>query len=142
MHNLTHMGTVAHEWYMLHAGLFGYVMANQMASESWVDVYQGNLGIALPDTFTTETFLKTFSTKYAKLYDGVRQDSGDPIAFLEKVSIHYQSLRIDPTSKICMFSDNINSIDKVKNINSASANVMIHRSGIGTWFTNHLAVKP
>lgn len=142
MHNLTPMGTVAHEWYMLHAALFGYVMANQMASESWVDVYQGNLGIALPDTFTTDTFLKTFSTKYAKLYDGVRQDSGDPIAFLEKVSIHYQSLRIDPTSKICMFSDNINSIDKVKNINSACANVMIPRYGIGTWFTNHLGVKP
>lgn len=141
-HNLTPMGTVAHEWYMLHAALFGYVMANKMASESWVDVYQGNLGIALPDTFTTETFLRTFSTKYAKLYDGVRQDSGDPIEFMEKVVKHYQSLRIDPTSKICMFSDNINSINKIIKINTACAERIIVRYGIGTWFTNHLGVKP
>lgn len=141
-HNLAPLGTVAHEWYMLHAALFGYVMANQMASEAWVDVYQGNLGIALPDTFTTDTFLKTFSTKYAKLYDGVRQDSGDPIVFFEKVVKHYQDLKIDPATKICMFSDNINSIDKVNKIQDTCADTMIVRYGIGTWFTNHLGVKP
>lgn len=141
-YNLVPMGTVAHEWYMLHAALFGYIMANQMASEAWIDVYQGNLGIALPDTFTTEVFLKSFGTKYAKLFDGVRQDSGNPIDFLEKCIKHYNSLRISPTFKISFFSDNLNSLKKVQDIKTACQGRTIDRYGIGTWFTHDLGLKP
>lgn len=140
-HGLIPMGTVAHEWYMLHAALFGYIMANRMASEAWVDVFQGDLGIALPDTFTTEVFLRTFNTKYAKLFDGLRQDSGIPIAFLEKAITHYTSLRINPATKICFFSDNLNSIKKIRDIKDTCAGRMIDRYGIGTWFTNDLGLR-
>lgn len=141
-HNLMPMGTVAHEWYMMHAALFGYTMANQIASEAWVDVYEGNLGIALPDTFTTDVFLRTFSTKHAKLFDGLRQDSYDPIVFLEKIITHYKNLKINPTHKIGFFSDNLNSIEKVQRIRNATKDRIIDRYGFGTWMTNDLGVKP
>ena len=102
------IGTQAHEWFMFHGSMFGYRMANQIAMEKWVEVYQGNLGIALSDTFTTDAFFKAFTMKYAKLFDGVRQDSGDPEGFAEKVINHYRSLGINPKSKTIVFSDNLN----------------------------------
>ena len=42
------MGTHPHEWFMLHGAQFGYKHANYMALENWVNVYDGDLGIALP----------------------------------------------------------------------------------------------
>ena len=105
--NLKPIGTHAHEWFMFHGAKFGYKQANQLALDNWVDVYQGNLGIALTDTFTTDVFLRSFNMKYAKLFDGVRQDSGDPIEFGEKMVKHYKSLGIDPMSKTIVFSDGL-----------------------------------
>ena len=69
LHDLIPMGTHPHEWFMYHGAHYGYRVANEMAMENWVDVYDGYLGIALPDTFTSTDFFKSFSTKYAKLFD-------------------------------------------------------------------------
>jgi nicotinate phosphoribosyltransferase len=135
------VGTVAHEWYMAHAALFGYTMANQLATDAWVDVFKGDLGTALPDTFTTDVFLKTFSTMHAKLHDGLRQDSADPIAFIDKVVDKYQQLRVDPTKKMGFFSDNLNSIAKIARIKEYCKGKLIDRYGIGTWFSNDLGLK-
>ena len=80
-YNLTPMGTHPHEWFMYHAAHYGYRSANAMGLANWVDVYDGDLGIALTDTYTTDNFFQSFDTKYAKLFDGLRWDSGDPFAF-------------------------------------------------------------
>ena len=141
-HDLISMGTIAHEWYSLHAALYGFKMANQMATEAWVNVFQGDLGTALPDTFTTDVFLKTFNTKYAKLHDGVRQDSGKPTDFIDKVVAHYNKLRVNPQFKMALFSDNLKSIDQIRDIKKHLAGRMIDRYGIGTWFSNDVGVKP
>ena len=69
LHDLIPMGTHPHEWFMYHGAHYGYRVANEMAMENWVDVYDGYLGIALPDTFTSTDFFKSFSTKYAKLFE-------------------------------------------------------------------------
>ena len=53
-HDLVPKGTTAHEWFQFHAALYGYRAANEMALKTWAEVYQGALGIALPDTFTSE----------------------------------------------------------------------------------------
>ena len=50
------IGTHAHEWFMFHAARYGYKMANTLALEHWVDVYRGDLGIALSDTYTSDVF--------------------------------------------------------------------------------------
>jgi nicotinate phosphoribosyltransferase len=140
-HQLTPMGTHPHEWFMYHGAHFGYRKANEIAMENWVEVYQGNLGIALTDTFTTDNFLECFNTKYAKLYDGVRWDSGDPMVFTDRVLQHYSANRIDPKSKKIVYSDALD-IEKVKAI-KAHVNGRINDSyGIGTYLTNDVGVKP
>lgn len=106
--NLKPIGTVAHEWFMAHQALFGTRMANLEGMRAWQKEYGAALGIMLPDTFTTEMFLHTFDGYYARLCDGVRHDSGDPIEFAEKINRHYRELGIDPASKTIVFSDGLN----------------------------------
>ena len=79
------MGTHPHEWFMFHGAQFGYKHANYMALENWVNVYDGDLGIALSDTYTSGIFLSNLSRKQAKLFDGVRCDSGDEFDFTDKL---------------------------------------------------------
>src|SRR5205814_4011444 len=52
------IGTHAHEWFMFHAARYGFKMANTLALEHWTDVYRGDLGIALSDTYTSDVFFE------------------------------------------------------------------------------------
>ncbi|MBN2892819.1 MAG: nicotinate phosphoribosyltransferase [Bacteroidales bacterium] len=140
-YNLIPIGTHAHEWFMFHGAKYGFKMANKLALENWVKIYRGDLGIALSDTFTTEAFFRAFDTKLAKLFDGVRQDSGDPIEFAEKTIAHYKSLRIDPLSKSIVFSDALNP-EKVEEITNHCKGKIKFSFGIGTNLTNDVGVKP
>jgi nicotinate phosphoribosyltransferase len=143
LHNGIPAGTQAHEWYMLHAALYGFKMANYLAMENWVKVYRGNLGTVLPDTFTTKAFLQSFDTLYAKLFDGGRQDSGDPFQFIELWVNHYRKLHIDPALKYILFSDNIKSLDTVQKINTQCKVFNVGDAyGIGTWMSNDVGVNP
>ncbi len=140
-HDLTPLGTHPHEWFMYHGAHYGYRMANSIGLESWVDVYQGNLGIALTDTYTSDNFFQSFSTKYSKLFDGVRWDSGNPFEFTDKVIDHYIKNRIDPKTKTIVYSDGLD-MEKVKEI-KAYVNGRIHEAyGIGTYLSNDVGVKP
>lgn len=136
------IGTFAHEWVSGIAALMGYSHANKWAMEKWVETYKGNLGIALTDTFGLDAFLKDFDMKYAKLFDGVRHDSGDPLVFADKIIAHYEYLGIDPKTKTIVFSDGlipemVNKIDKHVN------NRIKTSYGIGTNYTNDLpGVEP
>jgi nicotinate phosphoribosyltransferase len=135
------IGTHAHEWFMFHAAKYGFKMANTMALEHWVDVYRGDLGIALSDTFTTNEFYEVFDKKFTKLFDGVRQDSGDPIEFAVKTIEHYKSMGIDPLSKTIIFSDALD-LEKVKRITEYCRGRIGISFGIGTNFTNDVGLKP
>jgi len=140
-YDTTPIGTMPHEWFMFHGSMFGYRSANMKSLEAWVDVYQGSLGITLTDTYTTDSFLQTFSLKQAKLFDGVRWDSGDPLEFTDKIIRFYKENRIDPLSKTIVYSDSLN-VDKVKEIKQY-VNGRIHDAyGIGTYFTNDVGANP
>lgn len=131
------IGTHPHEWFMFHGAMFGYKMANYMALENWVKTYDGDLGIALTDTYTTDVFFKNFSKKHAKLFDGIRQDSGDEIEFTEKAITRYKELGIDPITKTIIFS---NALDfaKAKDINIYCEGKIKAAFGIGTNLTNDI----
>lgn len=139
--NIKPLGTLAHEWFMFHAVLHGYQMANSSGVDAWVSVYHGDLGIALTDTYTTDIFLNTFDTMHAKLFDGVRQDSGNPFKFVDKILTHYKKLRIDPTTKTVVFSDGLD-IDKAVAIHRHCQGKIRDSYGIGTNLTNDLGVAP
>ena len=104
-YDMTPIGTHPHEWFMFHGAQYGYKAANSVALENWVDVYDGDLGIALSDTYTSDVFFRSFTLKLAKLFDGVRQDSGDEYKFTDKTIKFYKSKRIDPKSKTIVFSN-------------------------------------
>ena len=140
-HDLTPVGTHPHEWFMFHASHYGYRSANTMALDAWVKVYHGDLGIALSDTFTSDNFFSSFSRLHAKLFDGIRQDSGDPLVFTDKALKYYTSNGIDPATKTLVFSDALNTdlIQRIKkHVNGRIRDVY----GIGTYFTNDVGVRP
>jgi len=135
------IGTHAHEWFMFHAARYGFKMANALGLEHWVQVYRGDLGIALSDTYTTEVFFKQFDKMFSKLFDGVRHDSGDALMFADKVITHYQRLGIDPESKTIIFSDALN-YEKVARIAAHCQGRIGMSFGIGTNLTNDAGPEP
>lgn len=106
-YNIRPIGTMAHECFMFQAAIHTPKEANYEVMEQWVDVYDGNLGTVLTDTYTVDAFLRNFSMKLAKLYDGVRHDSGDPKLFGDRIINKYESYGIDPLSKTIVFSDGL-----------------------------------
>ncbi len=140
-YNVKPIGTHAHEWFMFHAAEYGFKMANQLALEHWVDVYRGDLGVALSDTYTTDVFFQQFDKKFAKLFDGVRHDSGDPLEFADKTIAHYQKNGINPLFKYIIFSDGLN-LEKVEEITNYCRGKIGISFGIGTNLTNDVGLKP
>jgi nicotinate phosphoribosyltransferase len=133
--NLKPIGTMAHEWIMAIAAIYGYKMSNDVAFRFWTETYGGDLGIALTDTFTTTVFFDSFDMKLSKLFDGMRHDSGNPYDFADKCIAHYKSLGIDPMSKVLVFSDGLTVTDAVK-IKEYCVGKIKCSFGIGTHFTN------
>lgn len=139
-HGVKPLGTHAHEWFMFHAAKYGFKMANTVALNHWVDVYRGDLGIALTDTFTTKVFFDSFDKMFAKLFDGLRHDSGDPITFAQTAIHHYEALGIDPRTKTIIFSDALDP-EKVDRIVAFCKGKIGMSFGIGTNFTNDVGLK-
>jgi nicotinate phosphoribosyltransferase len=107
--DLKPIGTMAHEWLMAHQQLGPRLIDSQSAAlDCWVREYRGLLGIALTDCISMDAFLSDFDLYFAKLFDGLRHDSGDPLAWAEKAIKHYEKLGIDPQSKTLVFSDGLN----------------------------------
>jgi nicotinate phosphoribosyltransferase len=135
------IGTHAHEWFMYHAAKYGFKMANSVGLENWVNIYRGDLGIALSDTYTTNVFYKQFDKMFAKLFDGVRHDSGDAVEFANQTINHYKQLGIDPRSKTIIFSDALN-YNKVARIAEFCNGKIGMSFGIGTNLTNDVGLTP
>lgn len=140
-YNLRPIGTMAHEWIMGISALEGLRHANFYALQDWVRVYNADLGIALTDTYGVDSFLKNFNKRLSKLYDGVRQDSGCPFEFTDKIIKHYKTYGIDPMSKIIIFSDGLD-VNKAVEINNYCKNKIKCAFGIGTFFTNDFKDSP
>lgn len=140
-YNMKPIGTHPHEWFMFHGAMYGYKHANYMALENWVNVYDGDLGIALTDTYTTEMFFNNFSKKHAKLFDGIRQDSGDEFKFVNAAIERYKQLGIDPISKTIIFSNAL-TFQKALEIKNYCATRIKCAFGIGTNLTNDTGHKP
>ena len=140
-HGLSPQGTFAHELPMALQAKVGPRGANRAALDTWVAHYRGDLGIALTDTLTTDVFLRDFDKFYAKLFDGVRLDSGDPFAVGERILAHYASLKIDPCCKVFVFSDAL-STDKAIALHERFKGRVKTTMGIGTHLTNDVGHKP
>ncbi len=107
-HGLTPIGTMAHEYLQAYQAFGSRLRDFQKAAlEGWVQEYRGDLGIALTDVVGMRAFLADFDTYFAKLFDGLRHDSGDPVAWGEQALAHYAKLHIDAAGKRLVFSDGL-----------------------------------
>ena len=140
-YNMTPIGTFPHEWIMFHGAIWGYQEANYLGMRDWVRTYDGNLGIFLMDTYTSKVGLKNMSLKFAKLFDGVRQDSGDEYKIGNTVIDRYKELGIDPTTKCIVFSNALG-FNKYLDICRYFTGRIKVSAGIGTNLTNDTGFKP
>lgn len=143
-YGITPVGTMAHEWIMCvgqgnHKHNPAY--SNWYALDAWVKEYGVLNGTALTDAITTDCFLRDFQLTYATLFSGVRHDSGDPVAWGEKMLAHYRKLGIDPAAKTLLFSDSLDfeRADAIARHFQGKAKVAF---GIGTYLSNDTCVMP
>ena len=132
-YDLTPIGTMSHQ-FVETCSLYGYNEANYLAMDYWQDVYAGSLGIFLYDTYTRKAFFQNFTQLHAKLFDGLRVDSGNNIEALEEIITKYKELGIDPSHKSIIFSNGLD-VDTALAIHEAVAGRMLDSFGIGTHFT-------
>lgn len=134
-------GTFPHEWVMFHGAIWGYQQANELAMRDWVRCYDGDLGTVLCDTYTTKFFIKQFSRKYSKLFDGPRIDSGDEKELGDLFIEHYKSMNINPMTKTLVMSNAL-TFPKFKEIRDYFLGRINVVAGIGTNLTNDCGVIP
>lgn len=66
-YDLTPIGTMAHQYISMIGAFYGPIEANNIAMNTWEEVYNGSLGIYLYDTYTRKVFLNNFSEKKCKV---------------------------------------------------------------------------
>jgi nicotinate phosphoribosyltransferase len=135
-YGLIPIGTMAHE-YMQSYQAFGVRLRDfqRAALEGWVQEFRGDLGTALTDVVGMDAFLADFDLYFAKLFDGLRHDSGDPIEWGEKALAHYARLRINAHTKRLVFSDGL-SFETAFSLYDHFADRTMTAFGIGTNLTN------
>ena len=139
---MTPIGTMAHEFMQAFQALDVRLRDSQKAAlESWVHEYRGDLGIALTDVVGMDAFLRDFDLYFAKLFDGLRHDSGDPYAWGDKAIAHYKKLKIDPRTKILTFSDGLD-LNKAWDLHQYFKTQIKTSFGIGTNLTNDMGITP
>jgi nicotinate phosphoribosyltransferase len=138
---LVPIGTMAHEYLQTYQTLGVRLRDFQRAAlEEWVQEYRGDLGTALTDVVGMDAFLADFDLYFAKLFDGLRHDSGDPFVWGEKALAHYEKLRIDSRTKRLVFSDGLD-FEKSFALYRHFADRAPCGFGIGTNLTNDMGLK-
>lgn len=136
------IGTMAHEFLQAFQALDVRLRDFQKAAlETWVQEYRGDLGIALTDVVGMDAFLRDFDLYFAKLFDGLRHDSGDPFVWGDKAYAHYQTLKIDSRTKMLTFSDGLN-LNKAWALHQYFKDRFKVSFGIGTNLTNDMGQTP
>jgi len=139
---MTPIGTMAHEFMQAFQALDVRLRDSQKAAlEAWVHEYRGDLGIALTDVVGMDAFLRDFDLYFAKLFDGLRHDSGDPYIWGDKAIAHYEKLKIDPKTKILTFSDGL-TLEKAWELHQYFKGRIRTSFGIGTNLTNDMGITP
>ncbi|MDO6459154.1 nicotinate phosphoribosyltransferase [Granulosicoccaceae sp. 1_MG-2023] len=132
------IGTNAHELPMVYAALADddQALANApyQVLADWQEDYEGNLRIALPDTYGTENFLKKAPPWLAK-WTGIRIDSGDPANGAELAIQWWQQHGENPAEKMIIFSDGL-SVDEIERLYYRFHGKVRLGFGWGTLLTN------
>ncbi|MGH8111792.1 MAG: nicotinate phosphoribosyltransferase [Rhodanobacteraceae bacterium] len=137
---LVPIGTMGHEFLQACQAVGPRLVDSQrFALEAWAQEFRGDLGIVLADVINLDAFLRDFDLYFCKLFDGVRHDSGDPIAWGERIIEHYRNMRVDPRTKTLVFSDGLD-LDRALGLYRHFHERAQVGFGIGTHLTNDMGV--
>ncbi|WWC62434.1 nicotinate phosphoribosyltransferase [Kwoniella dejecticola CBS 10117] len=146
-------GTIAHEWIMAIGATYGYKGANGRAMDMWEEVYppgpSGAPLTMLTDTYTAQAFFADFTSnpERAMRWPTLRQDSGDPFAFVKlakenwKIIEDISGIKRDHENEIAkgkrvIFSDGLD-IETALALQKGCDEIgMAAAFGIGTFLTN------
>ena len=137
------VGTMAHE--LIQTIGQGYpeknpAYSNKFVMDAWHKEFGTENGIYLTDCIGTDVFLRDFDKMNAKLFDGVRHDSGDPVEWGEKMIKHYEKLGVNPKTKTLLFSDSL-TFDKANMLRGVFSDRVNVAFGIGTYIAADTNVK-
>jgi nicotinate phosphoribosyltransferase len=135
------IGSYAHEWVMGNAVLESLQHPDYYAMNNWSKVFGAQLGIALTDTYGFDAFLKNFNIRFAKLFDGIRHDSGDEYEYTDKAIAHYKKLSINPLYKFIIYSNALD-VHKCVELKKYCEGKINCSDGVGTKLTNDFEDSP
>lgn len=140
------IGTFAHEMPMVYAAVaehHGHDIrhSHQRFLYDWYARYGVDLSIALTDTFGSGFFFHDFTATQAQQWRGVRHDSGDPLAFGERVIGFYQRHGVDARTKTIVFSDSL-TVERIVELYRRFAGRINVLFGWGTNLTNDVGLTP
>ncbi|TNE69595.1 MAG: nicotinate phosphoribosyltransferase [Rhodobacteraceae bacterium] len=138
MRDLEAVGTNAHELPMVYSALArddkALAEAPYDVLRDWQDEHEGNLRIILPDTYGTKGFLDR-APDWLAGWTGIRIDSGDPASGAEQAIAWWKSRGEDPTKKLVIFSDGLDT-DKIIELHQQFSGRVKTSFGWGTLLTN------
>ena len=136
--DLEAVGTNAHELPMIYSALAKtdeeLADAPYDVLRDWHEEHDGNLRIILPDTYGTKGFLDR-APDWLASWTGIRIDSGDPATGAEIAIDWWKSRGEDPTRKLVIFSDGLDT-DKIIELHQQFSGRVRTSFGWGTLLTN------
>ena len=138
--DLEAIGTNAHELPMVLAALADsdeeLLRAPYRVLDEWRQVYGGNLLIALPDAFGSQSFLR-HAPDWVADWTGFRPDSAPPIPAGETIMAWWREHGRDPRDKMLVFSDGLD-VDAIERVYHHFDGKVRMAFGWGTDLTNDL----
>lgn len=134
---ITCLGTMAHEFFQVHQGVFHPIKSQVFALNAWSEFWGEKFAIALTDIFPTKKFIKDFDINMANKYKGLRHDSDCPFKWSREMIEMYKGFGIDPKTKTLIYSDGLD-IETCHKLYEEFANQINVVFGIGTNLTNDI----
>lgn len=140
------MGTCAHDLFMVMAGIMHESdeeirNSHSRVYQEWWDEYGQGLSVALTDTYTSDFAFRTMTQDMAQRWKGLRQDSGDPVAYGVKALAWYKNHGVDPKDKLIVFSDGLD-VGTMANLCLRFSPLVRCTFGWGTNLTNDVGFDP
>lgn len=126
---LNPVGTMAHEFFQFHQGIFPLESSQKEALKAWKEEYGDQLDVALTDIFNSKQFMKDYKDTGVN-FSTFRHDSGSPYEFGNLILKVFKN-----QNKKALFSDGLN-LTKALKIRDYFAGKLDSLFGIGTFFTN------
>ncbi|OGZ06871.1 MAG: hypothetical protein A2942_00520 [Candidatus Lloydbacteria bacterium RIFCSPLOWO2_01_FULL_50_20] len=140
-HGTPSLGTIPHEPIQVLSGIYyedddraGTMESHQRFFLEWDEFYDGEFSVALTDTYGRKYFFDNFPHGLAVRWSGLRQDSGNPVSFLDDAEDFYRRHKVEMRTKRAVPSDGLTT-RLIHSIDAANRERFNVAHGLGTSLT-------